>query len=130
MMNKVDNFEDAKIVIKNAPESEFFKHRVRMTKLRALFAGVVAAAGATIVGLVSNNPVLGMVVFPLNEMVLLPSIYPYLILKKAKKLSKDDNYLNTFSEQELIKMANDHIDDVNEYEENKDKPSEWGEKRL
>ena len=51
-------------------------------------------------------------------------------MKKAKKLSKDDNYLNTFSEQELIKMANDHIDDVNEYEENKDKPSEWGEKRL
>ena len=126
MMNKVDNFEDAKIVLKNAPESEFFKYRVRATKLRALFAAVIAAGAAAIVGIVTNNPILGIALFPLNEGVLLPSLFPYIALRKAKKLAQDENYLNTLDEQLVIDTANKHIEQANDYEERKNKPSELG----
>ena len=127
MMNKVDNVEDAKTVIKNAPDCEYFKYRVKVNILRALVFVVIAAVLAAIFGIVSNSLIKGIIIFICNEIIVFPAVLPYIILKKATKYARDDDYLNKkFDEQELIDMANEHIDQVNEYEMKKDEPSEWG----
>lgn len=117
MNEKVDNFEDAKIVIKNAPESNYFKHRLKVTKLRGLFSTAISAVAATTAGLISGNPALGMIIFPLSQMVLMPAFFPYIALKNSQKLAKNDDYLNSLDEKKVIDIANGHIEQSNEYEE-------------
>lgn len=117
MTEKVDNFEDAKIVIKNAPKSDFFKHRLKVTKLRGLFSTAISAVAAATVGLISGNPALGMILFPLNQLVLMPAFFPYIALKYSQKLAKNDDYLNSLDEKKVIDIANGHIEQSNEYEE-------------
>lgn len=119
MSKKIDNFEDAKIVLKNTSKSDFFKHRLRVNKLRGLFATVISAAAAATVGLVSGNPVLGMILFPLNEIVIAPVFFPYFLLKKSAKLSQDEEYLNSLGENKVIDIANRQIEASEEYEKNK-----------
>ena len=128
MMNRVDNFEDAKTVIKNAPDCEYFKFRIKVTRFKAILVGGIAAVLAAVIGIVSNNLIKGIIIFICNEIIVFPfAVLPYIILKKATKYARDDDYLNKkFDEQELIDIANEHIDQVNEYEMKKDEPSEWG----
>lgn len=117
MKEKVDNYIEARYVIMDGVDSKFYKNRLKITRLRALFAATVAAAAAAAIGIFGNNPMLTIGALPVAECLVMPLIAPYIINSTVRRQVHNESYFNDKSAEEIINIANEHIREENEFEE-------------
>lgn len=125
-MKKVDDYVEAKLVIIDGVDSKYYKNMLRVSRLRALFAATIGAAAAAAVGIISGDPILSVGAFPIAESLAMPLMVPYFINSSVRRKVLNGSYFDDKSEREIISIANEHINEVNQFEE---KNSEGGKSK-
>lgn len=117
MLNKTNNYEEAKIILQNSINDDNFKNKIKIARLRALFATGIATVAATAVGITSGDYTLGIAAFPTIEGLLLPVLIPYILLSTTKRRIKHGSYFEDNSMGKIISTANKYVDEYNEFEQ-------------
>lgn len=116
-MKKVDDYVEAKRVIIEGVDSNLYTKRLNVSKLRALLVSTLGVAAAAAIGYASGEPLVAIGVLPLTEGLVAPLIVPYFIHKSVRKKVKDGSYFDQFSESKVIDIANNHLQELEEYNE-------------
>ena len=114
-MKKIDDYVEAKRVIKEGVDGDLYKNRLKVSKLRALLVSTLGVAAAAAIGYASGEPLVSIGVLPLTEGLVAPLIVPYFIHKSVRKKVKDGSYFDQFSESKVIDIANNHLEEEEEY---------------
>ena len=114
-MKKIDDYVEAKRVIKEGVDGDLYKNRLKASKLRALLVSTLGVAAAAAIGYASGEPLVSIGVLPLTEGLVAPLIVPYFIHKSVRKKVKDGSYFDQFSESKVIDIANNHLQELEEY---------------
>ena len=89
MLEKPTNYEEAKIILKKMPTDDMQQSKLKTAKLRSMFIVGLGAAAAATVGIVSQDPALGVIAFPNAMLLAAPFTLPYFLRKYT--LNRIDN---------------------------------------
>ena len=117
-MKKIDDYVEAKRVIKEGVDGDLYKNRLKVSKLRALLVATLGVAAAAAIGYASGEPLVAIGVLPLSEGLVAPLIVPYFIHKSVRKKVKNGSYFDELSESKVIDIANNHLEEEEEYLKN------------
>ena len=117
MLNKPENYTEAKKIIEDAVENDHERHKLMVSKLRAMLVmglGIGAAVGA---GVVTQDPMIGTLALPPAMMVAAPFTLPYFLRKRTIGRIHNGEYFQDKSEAEIMEIAQRYVDGYNELEE-------------
>lgn len=117
MLEKTQNYEEAKKIIVDAMETDYEKNELKKSRLCALLVMGIGVSAAIGMGIVNQDPVIAMVSFPPALMVVYPFTFPYKLRKKTIEMIHNGEYFKDKSEEKIIDIANSFVDEYNDYEE-------------
>lgn len=120
MLKKTRDYEEAKMILQNAVDDDYYKSKMKPARLRALFVTGLATVAATTVGLATGDATFGVLTFPSVHALLMPLVVPYLALASTKRKIKSGSYFEDNSIGTVINNANDYVFEYNEYEQQKE----------
>jgi hypothetical protein len=121
MIKHTDDYQEAKIIIKNSVNDEFNQKLNKAAKLRALFTSVVGVSAVVATGIVSQDPVITGAMVPVCGMISLPFMLPFFAQKATKKSVESGKYFDDKSQSDIINTANEYADQYNEWEAKRSK---------
>lgn len=117
MLEKTQNYEEAKKIIVDDMETDYEKNQLKKSRLCALLVMGIGVSAAIGMGIVNQDPVIAMVSFPPALMVVYPFTFPYKLRKKTFEMIHNGEYFIDKSEEKIIDIANSFVDEYNDYEE-------------
>ena len=114
-MEKVETYEEAKVIIKSSTTSEIAEHNKKALKLRAGFITLIAIAATSVTGIAVGDSSASMAVMPIFGSISISSIIPYLLYLRNQRKIEDDSFFKNKSEEEIIQMANEYAEAYNQY---------------
>ena len=113
---KPQTYEEAKIFMQEAIDNDHEKHKLKVAKLKAMFAAGIGISAAVTAGVITQDPTLSALSFAAAIMVTSPVTLQYFIRKRVSDKIHSGEYFNSRSEQEIITLANQYIDAYNDLE--------------
>lgn len=123
MLEKPTNYEEAKIILKKMPTDDMQQSKLKTAKLRSMFIVGLGAAAAATVGIVSQDPALGVIAFPNAMLLAAPFTLPYFLRKYTLNRIDNGEYFQDKTEDQIIDAAKDYVEQYNKFEERKGGPS-------
>lgn len=114
-MKKAENYEEAKIIIKSSTSSIVSDHNKKALKLRAELITLIGIAGSIAAGIITEEPTVALDALPFYGAFTLHSILQYLLYLRNQKKINDGSFFKKYSEEEVIKMANEYVNTYNHY---------------
>ena len=117
MLNKPENFQEARKIIENAVDDDLQTKRMKNAKLRSMFifgAGIAAAIGA---GVITQDPTIGALSVPSSVIITAPFTLKYFLMKYTKDRIKNGDYFRENDPDKIMDAARDYVDEYNKYEE-------------
>ena len=116
MINHTDDYEEAKVIIKNSIDDDFAKKVNKAAKLRAIFGSVAGIGAVVAAGLVTQNPVFTATMVPICGRASIPFLVPFFSQKSGKKKVESGEFFREHSKEDIINRANSYADQYNEFE--------------
>ncbi len=114
-MKKAETYEEAKIIIKNSTREEITQHNKRVFKLRTGLITLLGIAGAISAGIMTEDPSVTTGLLPIFGLISLNSIKTYLLYLRNLRKVDDETFYKDKSEEEVIRMANEYVDEYNNF---------------
>ena len=119
MLEKPKNYEEAKKIIENAPNDDMQAKKMKTVKLRALAAVGVGVAAAISAGVMTEDPSMGAIVLGNSMFFAAPFTLPYFFRQRTKRELRNGTYFDDKSEEEVMKLADEYVDEYNEFDDSK-----------
>ena len=119
MIKRPRTFEEAKVVIQNSYNDDYHNRKLRNMKLRAAFVGAIGMGAAIALGASAGAPAAGLYFAPAVALIDSPFLAVIFSHKSTMKKVENGEYFKGKSEQEIIQIAQEYADEVNEYEAKK-----------
>ncbi len=115
MLNKPYNYEEAKAILKRAPDDDFSARYRKVFALRGLIVTVIMLAAAVIIGIVMKKPFATVTLLPAVGIVGLAGFAPLIHFNVSmRKYRKEEFYARTPAEQ-IMDMASRYVDEYNDF---------------
>ena len=92
LLKKPENYEEAKIIVRNSSESKFNKAYLNSIRFKAGLIAFVGAAVAVAVGLASRDVVVGIAIFINFGLISLASLSPLFARKRSMKQIENGSF--------------------------------------
>ncbi len=116
-MEKPKNYEEAKMIIKNSVNDNVSKNFYKINYLRAgVVSGLVLGVAATL-GIIWKSAMVGFSALPLGAVICFPTLLPIIHQKKVDRRIKNDTYFYGKSEETIMRIANNHVEEYNRLEQ-------------
>ena len=113
---KPQTYEEAKKFMQEAIDNDHEKHKLKVAKLKAMFAVGIGISAAVTAGGVTQDSTLSVLSIPAALMVTSPITLQYFIRKRVSDEIHSGEYFRSRSEQKIITLANQYIDAYNDLE--------------
>lgn len=114
-MKKAENYEEAKVIIKNSTSGIVSDHNKKALKLRVELITLIGIVGSVGAGIITEEPTAALNALPFYGAFALHSMLQYLLYLRNQKKINDGSFFDKYSEEEVIKMANEYADTYNSY---------------
>ena len=118
MINKTDNYIEAKRIIKNSINDEYEKSFMKAQRNRTLLLSGFCAAFAATLGIATGSVLAAVAAIPFSTFGIICSIVPIILHKKNNKNIENGEFFRDKSHKEVIDIANRYADTYNKFEEN------------
>jgi hypothetical protein len=115
-LERPNNYEEAKIILKNTVGSELDKKSNKAMRNRAIFNTAASLSVAGIAGVITGSAITALCALPLTGLVLATSIIPIVLKHTINKKIENGKLFEEKSKKEIIDMANNYVTQVNDYE--------------
>ncbi len=119
MQEMPENYEEAKIIIKNSVGSEVEKAYLKKQKLKAIFVTALSFGATAAIGIITKLPLNVLVTLPIAAAFSLHQFLPILFQKKVDKRIENGDYFKKKTEEQVIDIAKKVVNEANEFERNK-----------
>ena len=117
MLQKPQNYEEARKIILEAVHDDLHEHVLKITKLKAYIIGALVIGAAIAAGIAAKSPMLTFTMIPAAAIFDSPFIFQILEHIHAVKNVDSGRFLYHLSDEETIKLASEYADDYNAFEE-------------
>ena len=120
MLEKPENYEEAKKIIIDSTSSDYNKQYLKTIKLKSLFVLSAGVGVAVAAGLVAGSAALAVGLLPTAGLIGLTSLLPLFARKKTMSDIRDGSYFRKHSESEIQQKANEIVDYNNDFERSRE----------
>ena len=115
MLTKPRNYEEAEKIIRDAMHDDIYNHLMAVRKTRMYIIGILGIIATIVCAIVSKEPKFIVAALPLVFIIDLPFIVQvYVLIYCAEKVN---TALYKSSDEEVIKVASEYVDEYNTFEE-------------
>ena len=115
MLEHPKNFEEAKIIIKNSVNDDYYGNKRRIALLRLLFSLGVGLGLGTFFAISNGHISYIFTMMPATFLASAPFMKLYADIKKHDKTIIDESYFK-MPEKYIMEIANDYVDEYNMHE--------------
>ena len=119
MLKNPENYEEARKIIENAVDDELQTKRMKIAKLRWFIALGVGTVASVIIGVKTDDLVLGVIAFANVLILTSPFTIPILRRKAVTDAVHDGSYFDEVPEDKVMYAATDYVREYNLYEKKK-----------
>ncbi len=119
MLEKPKNYEEAKLIIKNSVGDKLTNRYMKLNVLRSSLITLLTIGAATALGVARKSAMVGLACIPFASVISFGAFLPVIYQKRTEKRIKDDSYFVGKSEETIMRVANQHVDEYNRLEQNK-----------
>ena len=116
MLEKPENYEEAKKILVDSATDDFNARYKKAFKLRAGLVTAIGLGVAATAGLVTQNPTWTTSMLPAVGVISLTGVMPLITFNKRLKSYKNGKYFEKNSEQRVMEVASTYVDEYNTFE--------------
>lgn len=115
MLERPNNYEEAKIIIKNSVDDEYEHRNMKVNALRAGIITAISFGIAGLIGLATKKPIAFLSMLPPAIIMSLSGLGPILAQWRTNNRINSGQYFQNKSEEQIINIADDYVEEYNNF---------------